>query len=692
MSQFDFPRINFSGRAFINPGTANNNILMPLVTYDPIQVQALLPPRIYLSQDLLMLHRLGALPIPQNQLIAEDGDLRYIEIEPINSRQTFADWAITPLGQSLLDTDYHDLYELVRSKRTGKPLTGHQPANWNYYGGMEFGFRDVVVQSVAISDHRLITSETSECPADVAGLLGATLCMEHELGQTSAVMIDVLPSLSMFSQVFCDRIQLQQNGAVLMSGRPEKGSLRFMNPDRIVNQTGALGASGTFFAVLPLEELAGGMHAPLMSLFRYYGQKSEPLKGIFIRYNLFEVEESQTPDYSILGTEANPAFATIVGSLTPWYEGEMKSIMMGRQLIPVAPFLADKVFAPVIGQVDIQQGRVRLDVLGSIPEERVSSEPPAYETYPVGPLNLMLLTEGKPAISIGVFQVDAQHLSREQLLKTGGILDLPFSVTKELTEDAFAAGRLILYGRSKASVEDEGSEVILMQESDYMIASDQAGLYADQGQDPNEGYVSYGPVKEPCRVCVYQKGRPCTEALPVTIMELTITQSGASTSVNQFLKTTDFRDGQTVVFPTDQAANKMYVFYPGSTKVNSENLLTDLIRTGYFVSLRVLPSPDYGKFLDPSHPHYPTPVTFEVIYQELLHTYDLVYPKASLITPFTEDYFRRGHKFIAHRMAPANWASATYMPSSRDMPRAKWDLFCKWVTDRQASRNGSISS
>ena len=690
MSQFDFPRINFSGRAFINPGTANNNILLPLVTYDPIRVKAVLPPRIYLSQELLILHKLDALPMPDNQLILEDDDQCYMEIEPINTRQKFIEWATTPLGNSSLDVTYHALYELVTTKRTGKPLTGSLPANWNFYGGMEFGFQNVTVKSVAISDDQLLTPETPECPSDIAEMLGATLRMETETGENRAVMIDVLPGLAMFSQVFCDGIQLQRDESVLLSGKPLKGSLRFLNLNRIVNQEGVLSGSGTFFSVIQLEEMPDGMQSSVMRLFRQYSQKQKPIRGVFIRYNLFEVVENQMPDYSILGTTGNPALSTVMGSLTPWYEGEMKSIAMERQLLPEAPFLTDKVLTSFVCRVDVDCQMVRLDMSGSIPEQFINEQELTYETYSLGTLRLALLRTGKPDITIGTFQIDATHFNRERVLKTGGIIDLSFGGNEALTQYAFDEGLLALYGPSKSAVDAEGNEVLLMKENEYMIASDQAGLYADQGQDVTEGYTSYGLKKEPCQVRVFQRGKPYTETLPMTIMALTITKSGTSSSVSQFLETSSFRDGQTVVFPTDQAANVMYVFYPGLPASVSDNVLADLIKTGFFVSLRVLPEPDYGKYLDPAHPDYPTPITFEVLYEELLQTYDFVFPKASLITPFTEDYFRRGWQFIGQRMAPSNWASATYMPSSRDMHAAKWDLFRRWVTGLITNHN-SIS-
>ena len=162
-------------------------------------------------------------------------------------------------------------------------------------------------------------------------------------------------------------------------------------------------------------------------------------------------------------------------------------------------------------------------------------------------------------------------------------------------------------------------------------------------------------------------------------MALSIVKSGATGSITELFRTNFFCDGQSVVLPTDQAANVMYVFYPGSMTVIAETMLEDLIRTGSFVSLRILPNPDYGKYLNPTHPNYTTPLPFRIVYEELLQPYDLVFPQAAKITPFTEDYLSRGLGFISQRMAPTNWASASYMPSSRDMSAARWALFCKWA-------------
>ncbi len=347
MSQFDFPRIHFSGSAFINPATANNNLLLPLVTFDPIQVKAIIPPRLYLSGEPLRLLRLGVLPLPEGtKLIYDTNQEPYVEIEPINCREYFITWAKTPLGKCALDTPYHALYQIVRSKRHKRPLTGGIPANWNYFGGMECGFEQVTVGSVGVLDQSgeqvLYTGESTSTPPDIAEWLGAELDMANGPGESAAVMVDVLPSLAFYSQLFCDVLRVRQGESTLLKGSPRKGSLRFLNQHRIVNQEGPQSASGTFFSVIPVQAIEGKEDALLLNFFRQHSQKNTPLLGVFMRFNLFEVQENQEPDYGTLGSAPNPARATVVGTLSPWHEGDMASITMGRLLLAEAPFHGQK--------------------------------------------------------------------------------------------------------------------------------------------------------------------------------------------------------------------------------------------------------------------------------------------------------------------------------------------------------------
>lgn len=216
MSQFDFPRIVFYGETIVNPPTANNNSFMPLCIYDPINVKVLIPPRIYLSQKLIRMNELGALPVPHEceiKIDIENGP--YVEISSIRSAEIFKQWVTTPLGQFPLDYEFHNLYDVVTTAKEHTPLRGLIPASWNYYGGMDFAFKNVEVTSVEMPDFNYKTTKADESdelaiPAIIDTLSNATIDLNNINGRNSAVMVDVIPSLSFIHKSFAILLCLEK--------------------------------------------------------------------------------------------------------------------------------------------------------------------------------------------------------------------------------------------------------------------------------------------------------------------------------------------------------------------------------------------------------------------------------------------------------------------------------------------------
>lgn len=690
MAQFDFPRINFGGKVSINPATANNNVWLPLVLFNPISVQAVMPPRVYLTEELKTLYSNGTFILPEGNSVKTDNGLFYVEIHSVNTTEIFKQWATTPLGKSNFDQSYHSLYDQVRTVRNNIPLTGLIPANWNYYGGMEFKFDSVKVCSVDLpgtnGQPKNYNSNGTGCPSEIKALLGAHIDLRNDQERNTAVMIDVIPNLSLYTQVFCDALRMTNDQGVVFIGKPSKASLRFLNTNRIVNLEGAEAGSGTFFCVIPIEELQECNNYSILNFFKQY-KRSSNISGLFIRYNLFEVKENQQPDYRRIGVQPNPATASIVGSITPWYENELKSITMGRQLIPQNSYLENKKLAPIVCLIDMQRQAICLDVIGSIPETVTKTDDHLnYETFDLGTLQLTCVSSENEEIELGRFTVNSSVLSRKQLTLMGGIIEIPFETEAVKKGFDIEAGLLHLYQVKKGGAKNKDLRLLLMKECEYMISSDQAGLYLDQFDDPKYGYRSYSSSKEPCKVQVYHKGSPIKQTIPMVIMEIRIQSSASAAQISPFLKTQDFDHDQPLHFPTDQAASCIYVLFPGSLYSGSNYLIPYMLDTGFFINLRVLPQHDYGRYLDPQHPLYPTPLTFDIIYKEVLEAFDLIYPASAIITPFTEDNFRQGWKYIRSRLSPENWSSHTYMPSSRDLSHDQWNLLCSWYDHVSGSR------
>lgn len=680
MSQFDFPRIHFSGNTIINPPTANNNILLPLVLLDPIQIKTLMPPRIYFTEELKLLHINGMLPVPENCLLHTDGNaLSYIEIATVNTPAIFKEWAATALGKSQYDTAFHDLYSLVKTERDKKPLAGLIPAHWNYYGGMDFEFVDVTVNSIEVSTgenkNLLYTKGNDDCPQPIAALLNASVDLKFDDGKNAAVMVDTLPTLALYTQIFCDAVRMAKNGETILKGRPCKASLRFLNTARIVNQEGAVAGSGTFYCTIPLHDLYEGIDAPIIHFFNTHKKRNEKLAGIFIRFNLFEVYENTNPKYKPGQMLYNPARSSITGSFSPWYENEMMSITPGRQMIAEKPFTTFKTLSPFVCQHHAHRKSIMLDLIGTIPENLVETETQKkYETYPLGILQLSCLSADQTEKIIAEIPVNETDLPRQKMIDCGGIFEWHYG--DSITADEIENGKLLLYAKKPGDTD----KVLLMSESEYMAVTDQPGNYINQHNHPEEGYLNDSSVKKDCKVRIFRKGHEVEQPVALTIKELRIKSSASAATVSTFMQADTFQSGQALHFPTHEAANLIYVLYPGNMYDGSDFLIPYMLKTGFFINLRVLPvHSGYAKYLDPQHPEYPTPVPFQLVYQELLSVFDLIYPASSLITPFTEAYFSKGWKFIKHRLSPQLWNSILYMPTSRDMSHDQWLLLCKWA-------------
>src|SRR5690606_31479420 len=142
MSQFDLPRLNFSGGFSTDPATGNNNMHHPLLIFNPLTGQAYFPPRIYLDEKYVpsgsSLEKITAC-IPAGVQIQSEAEpqaagTKFIEINVINSQESFLEWARTPLGQYEVDRDFHELYAALHVPFFRSSLTGLIAGYWNYYG------------------------------------------------------------------------------------------------------------------------------------------------------------------------------------------------------------------------------------------------------------------------------------------------------------------------------------------------------------------------------------------------------------------------------------------------------------------------------------------------------------------------------------------------------------------------------
>lgn len=697
MSQFDYPRINFLGKGTIDSATANNGFYVPLVIFDPIQSSALLPPRLYFTPDVFKpgasLDEITNL-LPNGVSLKQDQsgylhDVFYCEISPINTIDIFQQWAVVPLGNFEADKAFIPLYEILKVPHTGEDLLGINPGYWNYYGSMGTSFNwkgkdNVTVTSVATgwdynTNQEIIYSTICPTtPPDVQPWLGATI-------SNPGVMIDVAPTFAIYTQIFTDILKIEKDGTELLKGRPCKYSLRFLNGAKIVNEQMPDAGSGVFNASISIDELDESCKKTVIDFFEKYGDHKRKLKGLFVHLVIMEIQEDRPTDYNKIGNNSSPAKSTFAGSISPWYEGELRSLVMGRQLIQDASFISegDVVLPPCLLVNDTWNKIISWDVLNVVPQINTSSVPsqgpttdmdPVYATYNLGKLTLLLEDEkAAPILEIGEVQINENDYPRAHYLSSAGILRFPYTFSPEQLQK----GYLAVYGQN-----DKGERVRLLHETPYMIASDVAGLYANEGDDPDKGYLSYGYPKEPCTVSIYEKGHPVKAPIPISIQAVEMAASGGSQK-SYLLQNAYYQDGDAITFPVKEATNVMFLFLPNHLEgAYGANKLQSIITImNSFVTLRVLPKHDYGKYLDPNDPQYPVPVTWDVLTTEIFNYFIMLFPLMGLIKPFTKDSYenKSGATMLLSLISDKNWASPGYMPPTRDLSDDQKQLIQKWA-------------
>ena len=678
----------------MDPGTGNNSFYQPLVYYDPIRVRVFMPPRLYLNSRNIMDGNsldevLNLLPSGTDILADEDGK-NYVELRGIQSKEQFWDWAKTPLGKHDLDNEFHRIYPLMKADRSQACIEGQLPGYWNYNGDMSFDFEDVKVRSVELGRKEGKTLRYEEnadtIPDHLTPFLGAELLMRDARNKPSAVMIDVLPTMAMYSQVFCDDFSIKSNGTTLLKGKPDKASLRFLNLRRIVNQPGIVGASGCFYSVIPFDQLNSDHSGALIDLFQSHAKNPDKIGGVFIRYTLLEVMENRFPDYKQEKFLRNPARGTVAGTISPWYSDQPKTFAEGRLLIPEDPLLERRPLGSMIAKINPDDRSVSIDTLSAYPQVNLDVTddnlspthfPQNYDLYQFATLKLIARLSDGAELIIGTINTEDPELNRQTLINRGGVFD--FSIPNNLGISSLLNSSLELIQYSNGN-----EPKTLLREIPYFISSENPGLYIEESEDPGQGFRSNSYNREPCQILIYSKGQRVNHPIPLHCIEYKITASGMSVKEVDISPGQDgrYKSGDALALPISGPSNSIYYFSHEFPFAALKDLQNEITKSGAFINLRVLPSHDYGPYTNPNHPDYPQYPDYEFIYDEFFKLYDLIYPISGEISPFSEEGLIQASGIVLHLISPQRWSSNLYMPSTREMSKGKYLLLKNWLEEK----------
>lgn len=717
MSQFDFPRINFHGSVLLDVPTGNNSFFAPLRIYNQDEALPFSPPRVYLTA--------GQIDYVQNTLgfkVCTESNESYVEIDTICDAETFEKWAVCNLGTSTYDSHFKPLYDYIPldSNPNAKLSSSWvQPGYWNYYGDLSVYAEDIRITGIQVLDANgnviTYTPENSEgCPPGLAQLLDKSFSFHQQFfdpnSRTTAMFCDIDSINDTCTQMFYGNAGIYgKEGTVektYFKGSPCKSTFNWLSLSKVLNWNNALlmpMSGGVYFnSTIKLTETD-----PLLQsdLDQYSGTTVDSLSMKILTHQVYEVHN---PDYTKMPTKPlgnnktdipkNPARAAFSGSICPFMEGDMTTNNIARilkneisdnpvidvcNLVSPTPLGSEKPLVitnkiqlpPAFVSVNTAKKVISLDVINTICEYGtglgprsdyggITSVPPftGFENFDFGTLSLIFVPDsGFPAIPIGSID-HTNDYNMSSFLARGGVMDFPIP-----------AG-IPDFSTGKFQILRDGQ--VLLTEDNYLILSDQQGSYAEQNQDPSYGYKSDGDNRGPVILRAFYRGEPIPSSKPVS----GVYQYPGSTG----LETIPFSyyDGAKFEYPTtSQPGCVQYILAITENQKAPTSSAAGLYfaANGYTLTTRVLAdAPQLEVYLNGTEP-----LTFKVLYDNILSNYNKVLPIMNTILPFTESNWSEPYTMrrLAQFTDPKNWGHYMYMPVTRELSKTQQALLQKWAND-----------
>ncbi len=660
MSVFHYPRINFSGRLRLNPGTANNDDYA-----QPGSSQALMPSS-FGDRAGQPMGLLESTPVQVDRYGLSDHEF----VEWIQQAQEFD----TPDGAT----------EAI------------MPSEWNYYGDMSSTAVGITVVGVTTAPGRAYVEPCADEP--LTEVLGATLGF---YGNITDVNPEGSPPATQF---FVEGFELASPHATFISGgQVSKGVGLWINFYRNVNLVEDDGSGSYVYHVVTGADVA-------LPGFE---------EGIVMRYyiSLPLLDDPATARPEVLedyyrNRRQNPKTLDVVGTLAPYHAGEPIAMPPGRQLIsrqqdiPTSPKVFNNgdgngiALAPAVAS---QHGSwLSVDFSGSFPDAYVSGR--VNPKFDFGPVALQVVCDGDSTGQRVAEIGSVDYLDAVRGDAQGWLFD--FDLT------AAADGRAAaLLDRPDARLQLESTQLgTVLDEVDYYVVTDQLAVYAEQhGRD--DEFLSQG-VDEPISVSVYHRGErlEASECPPIHAWQYRsapIQRPGPAVA-----QSTPLRPGEPITVSTAEAGAYLLTFHvEGERNPPAEGFppanygsfayppTTFVVTWAPQISVRVLPADDYSEyFVDPAatEPEANDLLTWDVVYSQVLRTYALLFPAMNnKIALDDQEEVARFAPYIIEATSRHNWRSVRYMPPTRDLSHSRRQLlhaWCRKVGATMPSPQASTSS
>ncbi len=725
MSQFDFPRINFSGSVWLDVGTANNGYHHPLVLFNQKESKAYMPPRLYIESN----NQTGLYTAKQAGLtIYDDPDdptQKYVELELINDNN-YQDWAQTPIGgDNGIDADYNAMYSACYKDNFQKGIC---PGYWDLWGDMSVRNINLKVTGITVPGESggvvtFIPSNPGACPVEFLPLLTAKV-------DTQAYLCDLDSIGQLLTQIFWGPTGLSSStGETLISGMPVKSSTRWMNLKRVINTSNIAptGGSASFFSYV---DLSSGTISDKLSkaMAGYIGE--DAIHALFMKINIHQVFEVRNPDYSKLpsqevkdfynnSTKRNPAKATFTGSFCPYKAEDMQTGTISRMLktnntrpanfssglidlkeLPTWPSYSGSISqliqndenntkVPINSSVDLpniqflhnsRYNLVSLDLINAINEYGIVTEGTPYpstsaggdvkpfskfENCNFGTFHLQWTQDGGGAPNtIGKFNWENDY-NMNQFLANGGMVDLPVDASEDYSKGTF---QLVLNGFVGT---DDG---IVMIEDESWVLSDQSGAYCEQNGISGP-YLTQKLPMEKCYLRAFTRGVAIQQQNPVTFYW----QNPNNT--NPPVVEVQVYDGMQIIYsapPFNVISAGCFSFgLYSDLNYQYKNTAMNFYGLVSFIAIRVL-AHEQGleKYTNGSEP-----VTWDAVYENVLREYKTMLPIMDAVhlinkKNWSDTIFLNQLKAM---ISLDYWQYLRYMPVTRGLTQQQRTLLKFWA-------------
>lgn len=590
-------------------------------------------------------------------------------------------------------------------------------AGWNYFGDGNVSFENTVTTSGMLAGG-------SAVPASDPILHSTVELLGNRFGDKrgGAIMVDLDSAGTFDTQIFANEFDIRTitpGGPIslLKAKYPIYCQSRWLNAQRNLCIGGDAGCSASWQFTVPTSALEFNLSIGSQGLQGLYNATQQPnVLGVMVLYTIYLVqprisnqelaEMFKSGDFRKM--VQNPAYGQLVGTIAPWYAGEMQTAQNGRLLYPQDPFtytnpcasekpktfrvkgslfpaslletdLGNDQLQRTVGTaqvgVDTTRQVIILDLKTTLPEVDGN-----LEKYNFGALNVVVIPPGQSAVTVK--QLNFTDYNEAAYLQSGGMIEVPYAGI--VSDSDVTNGQIqIVQASSNATLVSEITYPNIVTDNRCTtINVGETATIVVQGFSKGSTPAANQPVtlqqyinivvgqlvstNNPTIIGLFEVGDPNAPAPATAVLNI----PGQITLDS---------NGQYTLQASGIAPGVAYIrFYlPGVMPAQADPFMA--WQFDFYACVRVL-SPD-DQFDSVPDSQLIGAQNWDYIYQNFFRYFYLIYPNMATRIDFTSyTACQKNAGIIKQFVAERNTSSTLYMPVTRELSDGRRRLIQRWCT------------